>query len=275
MYTAKERLTSWRNAIHLPIIKEWSLEELEMVLYESAAKCAAEAYDDHFQHTRICMTLSGGLDSSLNLALTTLATKEMSSLNIPIIRAFTLGKTEIHPDIFYAKIATKKFSAEHFISCHTDYEIKAAKKRFEKALPEFAKQPGNLGTFMLYEDMASYFTKRVIAHDGIDELMGGYWPHRKYAPNEEKMAPIFLDFWNRLKSEHLIPLEKIAKHFDIEVIFPYLQNPVVRYISMIPLKERTSREESKIPLRRIAEKYLPREIIERKKIGFCDALKEF
>jgi asparagine synthetase B (glutamine-hydrolysing) len=49
----------------------------------------------------------------------------------------------------------------------------------------------------------------------------------------------------------------------------------VKYISGIPVHERTSHDESKIPLRNIARKYLPPEIIERQKIGFCSGLDKF
>jgi len=76
----------------------------------------------------------------------------------------------------------------------------------------------------------------------------------------------------KLVPEHLKPLQRDADHFRIKLLLPYLQLPVINYIAGIPVDQRTSRKISKIPLRNIARKYLPSDIIERKKKGFCDGL---
>ena len=191
------------------------------------------------------------------------------------IYTFTIGQTENHPDIQHAKMVTKSFSVNHFILIPDKHRTERAKERLKNELSSLGEDIGTLGVFMLYEFLKEYNVKMVIAHDGIDELMGGYWIHRQDAPNEEKMEAAFRNLWGQLKEKHLIPLETIAQYFGIRVIFPYLQKDVVECISRIPVLERTGHEVSKIPLRRLAEKYLPREIIERPKIGFCDALKKF
>jgi len=112
---------------------------------------------------------------------------------------------------------------------------------------------------------------------GIDELLGGYWDHRKET-DIEKIRLAFEKRWSLLAEEHLLPMSCKARHFGVSLIFPYLSREVIDYISRIPVEERTSREESKIPLRKIAlnENYLPfsvtAQILQRKKLGFCDAM---
>jgi asparagine synthetase B (glutamine-hydrolysing) len=136
-----------------------------------------------------------------------------------------------------------------------------------------AVHPGDTAVFLVCQRIFMGNFKTVIVHDGIDELLGGYSDHR-FVPVMSEKKKAFLDRWARLEKEHLLPLEMSASHFGIEPIFPYLQSEVVRYISHIPFNKRTKPEESKIPLRSIAQKYLPTAIIERQKSGFCDALKD-
>jgi len=76
-----------------------------------------------------------------------------------------------------------------------------------------------------------------------------------------------------LPSQHLIPLDRKADSLGLMAFLPYLQKPFVDYATQIPLAERTSRKESKMPLRRIAEKLgVPEIALKRDKTGFVDAL---
>lgn len=255
-----------KEVADLPVISNWSPEKLGRILGSVILDCIIKSLSDN--KGAIFTTLSGGLDSSLCLAII----KDFLRGNIPVY-AFTLGQSLKHPDVHYAMMIASTLNIKHRVLIPSPDEISEASSQAKNNIPGFEKLHGsNIGTYLLYEYLAGFGAKTVIAHDGIDELMGGYWEHRKYAPNKEKMSKVFNDFWGRLAEDHLIPLERIAESFGIKVIFPYLQEEVVRYISHIPLDERTSREESKIPLRRIAEKYLPPEIIKRKKLGLVHAL---
>lgn len=261
-------------AINLPVVekKTWSLDELERILIEairaSTIKCAK------CNHGIVVTALSGGLDSSFCLAV---IRKQFGKHFFPI-HTFTIASSPEHPDAAYAR-----FIADHFKTAHHTYF--PGEKDLQMATSVRAEIPrlfsgetspiSGLGPYFLFkymrEDMPAEVTS-VITHDGIDELLGGYWPHRQRQTPQEQLE-VFQKFWKELPENHLIPLAQKAEFFGVTPIFPYLQKSVVRYIAGIPLSERTSHDVSKIPLREIAKKYLPPEIIQRRKIGFCDALK--
>jgi len=149
------------------------------------------------------------------------------------------------------------------------------KARVELAIssPEGITYPGDLAAFMIYREMSKLGQRCVIAHDGIDELLGGYWEHRCHKNATDKLQA-FTNFWSCLWPEHIQPLQWKAEKFGIKIILPYLHLDLVSFLTRIPLDERTSCTVSKIPLRILAKKYLPLEIIERPKLGFCGALGE-
>jgi len=264
-------LNDWQTAISMDVIAQldpnWNEDKLERIL-NIAIKTCAERCVSYNKDGWIFTTLSGGLDSSLCLAI-------MRQL-FPnkVICTYTIGGNQQHPDIQFARIASKLFNAHHIEIIPTGVEEPAWKCAFQSAFPEIAEPTGgDVAVFSIYRTMALNGANAVIAHDGIDELIGGYWPHRGTdGPHQEDA---FRDFWKRLVPEHLEPLQRDADYFGIKLFLPYLQLPLVKYIAGIPVCERTSRTESKIPLRNIARKYLPSEIIERKKIGFCSGLDKF
>lgn len=213
------------------------------------------------------MTLSGGLDSTLSLAM--LRTIFPA---VPIL-AYTIGGGEAHPDLHYARIAAARFHITHFVEIPGTVEREDA-RRMLTAMGDASPSNGAVGVMRIYALMALQGTNAVIAHDGIDELMGGYWAHRSERDDAATRAT-FENLWKLLVPNHLEPLERKARSVNICVVFPYLQRAVVECISRIPLADRTSREESKKPLCALARKYgVPEEIIARRKRGFCDALDE-
>lgn len=266
-----KKITSWRSAIKLPVISSKTQacnpEELEEILKVAIGICASHCQQKNNQ--RICTTLSGGLDSSLCLAI-------IRSLvgSTVAIHTFTTGSGINHPDVQAARIVSKKFDTIHHELIPTEQEIEQARKKVFSTWMDEPNPLAPVGVFLTYDQIAKNGFKVVIAHDGIDELLGGYWEHRQ-PKNEPEKVKAFENFWSKLEKDHLLLLTRKAQYLGIEVIFPYLQQQVVEYISTIPVNERTTRQSSKIPLRKIAEKYLPREIIERKKIGFCSVLDTF
>jgi asparagine synthetase B (glutamine-hydrolysing) len=260
----------WKDAVLLPICKgNWSVEGLERVILAAVEECALRCCRDN-DDRYVITTLSGGVDSSTCTAMI----RKIFPF-IPIY-SFTIGFSATHPDILAASEVSICYSTFHHELIPTSEEKKLAAEEFKRSFRNREMSLGDLAVFMLYKHIQGCFTARslsAIAHDGIDELLGGYWQHRD-CPSEEKRFKAFERCWHELPENHLVPLGTTAKGFSIKPIFPYLTMGVVEYISQIPLQERTSFEESKIPLRRIAEKYLPREIIERQKLGFCSALED-
>lgn len=259
-------VNDWRKVINLPIIQEestsWGVKELEDLLIDSIKSCSFKNFKDN--RGEIHTTISGGLDSSLCLAIV----RKVMGENCPIY-TYTIGHSENYSDIIFARKISNFFESIHREFIPSAEEITDVKKRIKESFSDYKE--GNETVFLMYEFIASFIPHSVIVHDGIDELLGGYWKHRS-PKSTNKREEAFIDFWTRLEKEHLLPLEKSASRFEISLIFPYLQESLVDYVSKIPVDRRTSHDESKIFLRRIAEKYLPKEIIKRKKIGFSEAL---
>jgi asparagine synthetase B (glutamine-hydrolysing) len=263
-----EKPNNWKDVIDLPIItngkSKWNLEEFEKIMTRSIALCAKECFFKNKE--AICTTLSGGLDSSFCLA----KMRELVGLEIPIF-TFTIGGSKEHPDVQFAREVSQYFKTIHHELIPSKKEIKEVQRKLSFQWEDEPFSLGDIAVFLIYEKISSHGFRCVIVHDGIDELLGGYWEHREHK-DEQKKKKVFRDFWGKLEKEHLLLLERKASFFGIEIVFPYLQKDVVEYIARIPLNSRTTFKESKIPLRDIAKKYLPGGIIKRKKKGFCGAL---
>ncbi|MFH1099107.1 MAG: asparagine synthase C-terminal domain-containing protein [Candidatus Uhrbacteria bacterium] len=273
-------MNGWREAVSLPVIagpnQAWSTDDpkdlldmrkhldLEARLLAAHRECGSACLESN--GGVIAMTLSGGLDSTLSLAMLRTLTPDAR------IRTFTIGGSQRHPDLRFARIAATHFRVA-VTALHVPSDSERALARSEiQAMGDPSPTDGGIGVMALYRFMADRGLKMVIAGDGIDELTGGYWKHRAGHSSEETRAA-FEHFWSRLAPDHLEPLERKAERVGISIVFPYLQRSVVEYVARIPLAERTSREESKKPLRTIARRYgVPKEIIARPKRGFCDAL---
>jgi len=260
---------SWRKSIQIPIISNnlinLNLNKFKDLLIKSIDCCVKLNLEKN--NGVVCTTLSGGLDSSFCLSII----REIVGPDIEI-HTFTTGGSLHHPDVQFAREISTLFNTTSHELIPNEIEKNNAKIDLLSFGGNKTPSLGDLAVYLTYKNINKNGFKSVIAHDGIDELLGGYWLHRKY--KDEKMEEIFCDFWNRLEKEHLMLLEEKASKFEIKVIFPYLATSVVEYISKIPLSLRTSFEVSKIPLREIAKQYLPSSIIERKKIGFCSSLEK-
>ena len=267
-------VNNWREVINMPIIDRenyrWNLRKLETIFFHSVKICARQCLKDN--DGEIHTTLSGGLDSSFCLALI----RKIAGPDCPIY-TYTIGGSDRNPDIIFARRVSKIFSSIHHELIPSTREIKKARRVFRRLFKNDYRtdvyRSGDLGVFLICQFIAEFNNHRsisLITCDGIDELLGGYWDHRGAKEKKDKIKA-FEDYWSCLKDNHLLPLENTASHFGISVIFPYLQKRVVEYIIRIPVEARTSHDRSKIPLRDIAEQYLPSEVIKRKKIGFNTA----
>lgn len=258
-------VNDWKEVISMRIIEKenhrWGVDELEIILSKSIEVCAKKCLRDN--SGKIYTTLSGGLDSSFCLAVL----RRIIDPGVAI-HTFTIGGSERHPDIQFARQISRQFKSIHHEFIPTIQEIEKARNELAILNEEGIE---NLGVLLIYKFISGFHPYSVIVHDGVDELLGGYWEHR--APREKlEKVRVFEDFWHKLEGNHLLPLERKAERFNISLIFPYLQKKVVEYISRIPIEARTTHENSKVPLRDIAERYLPSEVIRREKKGFNAAM---
>ncbi len=243
--------------------RDWLIEDLKNQLVETFRLTGEVALEEN--NGIICTTLSGGLDSTLALSLL--------RKNFPgaKIITFTMGGDENHPDIKYARLAAKKFNAKNIEIIPSPIEIQETLGEYQKKFPERqlkeAVEKGDFDVYLLYKNIYLYHPESLIVHDGIDELMGGYWNHCKdISLNERKK--FFTYYWNRLIPDHLDPLIKTSQNFNIKLLFPYLDEKLIGLISKIPVEDRASGGIGKKPLREIARQFeVPKEIINRTKRG--------
>ncbi len=264
----------WRESLRKSIVKMenpyWSNKELEQILLKVIGNYAKEY--SYRNHDVIHTTLSGGIDSSLCLAMIRKVLVEKAE-----IHTYTIGGNSQHPDLIFAKKVAKEFKTVHHSFIPTKRMIDAARMKLMSMFPNISEKQiqDSLGVYLIYDAISQsvFPCSFVLAHDGIDELLGGYWSHKATDDLRKKKAA-FRHFWRRLYPDHLAFLLQIARSRGLNVELPYMDPEIVEYISHIPVQDRTSHDISKIPLRKIAENYLPKEIIERRKLGFCDVVKK-
>jgi len=196
------------------------------------------------------IALSGGIDSSLIIYYLNKIHKN--------INAFTIGLSKNHPDIQYSKLAVNNIQKiKHYIYIPTKKEIinEQQKNDYE----------GDVAVRLFYKYVKKY-TDRIIACDGIDEFMCGYYGHQKN-PNEKT----YYKYIRKLQVEQLKPLNKNS--FNVKVYLPYLNQKLLTLLYQIPIYDKVDINERKKIMVKIAKDKLPIKIIERRKYGFCDALK--
>jgi len=195
------------------------------------------------------LALSGGLDSSLILwYLAVLCEREE-------INCYVIAKNTEHPDYIYSNLIAGRFKAAN-LNVYMPSNIPLMKNGF----------PGDEIVKAFYDNLAKLGVSDIISCDGIDEYMCGYYNHQKN-PTEE----VYFDYIRRLKDEHLAPLDRNSG--DIKVWLPYLEPELLFLLSQIPISEKVDSMCRKKMMVQLAEGKLPEEIINRRKYGFCDAMK--
>lgn len=198
-----------------------------------------------------CLSLSGGLDSSLMLYFMLQRHKH--------VRTFTIGLSEDHPDIMHAQLVVCGFrnKVSHNYYIPTQEAIKTEER------------PGDLegdAAVRLFYRFVEKETPEIIACDGLDEFMAGYYAHQ-----ETLSETTYFNLIRRLQREHLAPLNKNSG--KVNVYLPYLDSRLISLYSRISLSEKVDLHVRKKFIVRMAEGKLPDRVITRRKYGFCDALK--
>lgn len=245
----------------------------------------------------LSLLLSGGIDSSLVLALIKKVYRE-----IPI-HTFSLARNENYPDLAFARKVAEMFGTNHHEIILSDSEYEDFKREYDKVKEYNFK--GDVNVYILCS-IASEFSRVIVTGDGGDECFGGYWLH-EYPLGHRETGQIkcfedihpdvkkhlkemvrlgFRDFFYKAESEvgdydvvweyfveimlprHLEPLLHTSKVLNTAVYTPLFSENLLNFIRNLPYNEKIGRKIE----RDLAAKYLPKPIIERESIGFDLAL---
>lgn len=187
-----------------------------------------------------CLSFSGGLDSSLLLYFMLEAGKQA--------RVFTITSSDNHPDIHYSRLALRYFEDKYGIQIESSWRVAH-------------NITGDNLVKVFYQGELGQHTDSIIAGDGIDEFMAGYYTHQ-CCPTEET----YYRYLRCLQEDHLCPLNENSG--NIKVYLPYLDVRVTSLLAQIPLSEKVDKHSRKKIMVELAKGKLPSEIIKRRKYGF-------
>jgi len=165
-----------------------------------------------------CLSLSGGLDSSLMLWFMLQVHKKVNT--------FTIGYPSSHPDI------------EHSILVASSFGNRVNHNTYVPNLKDIGNRTGNEAVKLFYKFVGNH-TNKIIACDGIDEYACGYYSHQENPSDETYYKHI-----QELCEKHLIPLH--CNSGNVKVFLPYLDSRLIFLLSQIPINKKVTAKQRKI-----------------------------
>ena len=211
--------------------------------------------------------LSGGVDSAV---LAILATTYL----LPDIPCFVVGrKGAANPDVHAANRLADEKGLNLTTRLFDSKEISDIQQELKECTGSASLYDGDECVFAALKFAAQNNVTSIIATDGIDELMGGYWGHRDRIRFPD-IKDAFTYFWDELEEKHLSPMRRAAEFHKLDLDFVYLSPCIVTVLSMIPLEDRIKGGVSKAIWKEFAQMVgVPLWVIRRQKEGFVDAFK--
>ncbi|MEM0303309.1 MAG: asparagine synthase-related protein [Archaeoglobaceae archaeon] len=201
-----------------------------------------------------CIAFSGGLDSAFLASL----------YDLPLL-SVTASKKEEE----WIKKVARELSRDLELFEISEDELK-------HIIPEISNVIGSSNFLQLSIAIPVHLTMKfakkcgfdgVIFGQGADELFGGYKRYENYQSIE--LEKILIEDLKNIGTKNLVRDTKLSYHNEIKLILPYLRWGVIKNSLSIPPELKVARIEGKIVrkyfLRRIAQKYLPEEVVWREK----------
>jgi asparagine synthase (glutamine-hydrolysing) len=119
------------------------------------------------------------------------------------------------------------------------------------------QQKKELFTDAIWQDVGGTYSSRVL----VDEFTG--------APATELLdRMLYTDYMTRLPEHSLMLTDRMSMAHGLEVRSPLVDHELTAFLASFPASLKIHRGELKVALRRVAEDYLPKEIVRRQKQGF-------
>jgi asparagine synthase (glutamine-hydrolysing) len=156
--------------------------------------------------------------------------------------------------------------------------------RFLGILKRSRKQPGSVGhrihklaeVLILESPQALY--RRIVSHwKQPDQIIRGASEPKTILSDETLAADIpefssrmmFLDLVTYLPDDILTKVDRASMGVSLEARVPILDHRVVEFAACLPLSLKIRKGKSKWALRKVLDRYVPRELVERPKMGFA------
>ncbi len=201
-----------------------------------------------------CIAFSGGLDSSLLAAI----------YDLPLVAVTASDKDEE-----WIRKAAKILGCELELWRVREEDIEWAAGEVIKAIEtdDFLQVSIGVPVYLVMDLAKRLGFTEIVFGQGADELFGGY--KRYEGMTEYELEEALLRDVKEIGEKNVVRDTKIAYRKEIKILTPYLEWDVIRAALSIPASMKVRKENGRVirkyALRKIAEKYLPREIAWREK----------
>ena len=164
-------------------------------------------------------------------------------------------------------LSMKKFNAvRYFIFTNDD---------FSKKVKNYFSQDDMLDFFRQSQVGMKPFEAKSIFSDAVFNTIKTNLKDSKLSETKDYQGLFEYDMKYSLSSHHVFRDDLSAMKYSVEFRYPYLSNNLIDYVSSLPEKLRYNGILNKPLLRKVAEKYLPSEILKMPKRGFSFPLAHF
>ncbi|MDI3481437.1 MAG: hypothetical protein PWQ97_1092 [Tepidanaerobacteraceae bacterium] len=258
LYTDKE---GFRRYFRIDSGKEISADE-ETLIEKLEEKLSKAVQKRLMADVPLGVFLSGGLDSSLIAAI---ARKYVDGQ----LHSFAVG-IKGSEDLYYSRMVAEHLGTTHHVFEYTKEDVIEALPKVIYYLESFdpALVRSAIPTYFVSR-LASKYVKVVLSGEGADELFAGYeyLKRRDIKDINEEL----LRLTNALHNTNLQRVDRMTMANSIEGRVPFLDVEIVNFAFSIKeeLKLSPTKHTEKWILRKVAEKYLPRQVVWRKKEKFA------
>lgn len=207
--------------------------------------------------------LSGGLDSSLVVAIA----QRQADAPLKTFGAGLTGSADLH----WSQQVADWLGTDHHTAEFSPDDVIAALPHVIEALETFdpALVRGAIATYLVSR-LAADHVQVVLSGEGADELFAGYDYLRRY--DEPELLSEELRYTMRsLHNTNLQRVDRMTQLFGLQARVPFLDRRVVETAFRIDpdLKMHGPEQTEKWILRKVAERYLPHDVVWRKKEKFA------
>lgn len=164
-------------------------------------------------------------------------------------------------------LSMKNFNfIRHFIFTNDD---------FSRKVKNYFSQDDMLDFFRQSQVGMKPFEAKNIFSDAVFNTVKTNLKDKKLSETKDYQGLFEYDMKYSLSSHHVFRDDLSAMKYGVEFRYPYLSNDLIDYVSSLPEKLRYNGIQNKPLLRKVAEKYLPSEILKMPKRGFSFPLAHF